>query len=321
MSFFSRFLDWIKDTVRLASGRKFRILAVLLVIVFVFYLPIGMLWVHHISDDTKRELGAPVASQASRAVAISAELIRTEVRDNHWTPSDPVFLPGAWLDRMPSFQRGMVDAISRFATELYDQLGRSRGSSEADTDLKQAASLLKSNPDIWLFDFSTSILPTTPSKTKYLSAAKYLMRYNERLAGGDANFERRADNLMGTIDRIASDMGNSSALLTRQIEEGKRKLIDTEADELFYEVKGRMYAYYMILRELGKDFETIIASRGMQKDWEQLLDSLREGAELSPFFVMNSDADSYFANHLTLQGFYLLRARTQLREVSNILLK
>jgi len=38
--------------------------------------------------------------------------------------------------------------------------------------------------------------------------------------------------------------------------------------------------------------------------------------------VFNASPSSQFIpNHLAVQGFYLLRARTQLREVTNILLK
>ena len=45
------------------------------------------------------------------------------------------------------------------------------------------------------------------------------------------------------------------------------------------------------------------------------LESLREAAQLDPLIVTNGSPDGIFPNsHLTAQGFYLLRARTQLRE-------
>ena len=55
---------------------------------------------------------------------------------------------------------------------------------------------------------------------------------------------------------------------------------------------------------------------------QEMLDSLHESAILNPLLVMNGDPDGLFlANHLTTQGFYLLRARTQMREISQILIR
>jgi hypothetical protein len=43
---------------------------------------------------------------------------------------------------------------------------------------------------------------------------------------------------------------------------------------------------------------------------------------LDPLIVVNSEPDGLVApSHLAVQGFYLLRARTRLREITNILLK
>ena len=53
-----------------------------------------------------------------------------------------------------------------------------------------------------------------------------------------------------------------------------------------------------------------------------MLDSLRQAAVLDPLVVMNGDPDgSLLPNHLAVQGFYLLRARTQLREIGSVLLR
>jgi hypothetical protein len=53
-----------------------------------------------------------------------------------------------------------------------------------------------------------------------------------------------------------------------------------------------------------------------------MLLTLSEGSQLDPLFILNGSADNQFIpSHLAGQGFYLLRARTQLREITNILLK
>jgi hypothetical protein len=47
-----------------------------------------------------------------------------------------------------------------------------------------------------------------------------------------------------------------------------------------------------------------------------------EGATLRPLVIINGRPDGLFLpNHLAVEGFYLLRARTQLREITNILAK
>ena len=53
-----------------------------------------------------------------------------------------------------------------------------------------------------------------------------------------------------------------------------------------------------------------------------MLASFRASIELEPWGIVNNTPDAQFLpSHLGAQGFYLLRARTQLREITNILLK
>ncbi|MGH6915999.1 MAG: DUF2333 family protein, partial [Geminicoccales bacterium] len=145
--------------------------------------------------------------------------------------------------------------------------------------------------------------------------------YNERLARDAATFETRADNLRATLDRFAADLGSSSAALDQQVSRAGL-LPDFQADNLFYHTKGRLYAYYLLLRELQVDFADVIRDRDLTSAWAQMLDSFREAATLQPWVVVNGDpASQLLPSHLASQGFFLLRARTQLREIDDILLK
>ena len=93
-------------------------------------------------------------------------------------------------------------------------------------------------------------------------------------------------------------------------------------DDEFYRVKGKAYAYYLIFRDLGRDYEEILAERNLVRPWNEMLGVMRNLAGLDPLIVMNGSPDGFiFPSHLTSQGFYLLRARTKLKEISNILLK
>jgi len=294
-------------------------LGVLAVLALLYY-PVGMAIVHTIDDEVP--LNVDVASGQSKTVAVAAALIKRETDTNPWVANDPWFLPGAALDNMPNFQQGIVYALSRFAIEMSDQIGRTRGSSEVDADLDKAAGLLKYAGDVWVFDLSVSLAPTAPSDSQYRAARKRLLAYNERLGRGEATFDARADNLQTTLERIAADLGSGSAVIDTYILENSGSIIDLHADDIYYRNKGRLYAYYLLLDALQHDFSNVIADKDVTKAWEQMLASLKTAATAQPLIVINGDPDSFWRpSHLTAQGFYLLRARTQLKEVANILLK
>lgn len=303
-------------------GRRVRVVALLLLGLVVLWYPVGMLLTHSIRDDV--EFGTSdlvVPPNGSRAVAAAAALIQREVENGPWVANDPFFLPGSALDNMPAFQQGIVQALARFTFELTDQIGRVRGSSRTDADLQEAAGLLQYSGTKWIFDFSTSLAPTATSEAQYTRARRALLDYNQRLSQGQAVFERRVDNLMATLDRIALDIGSSSATLDQAVA-NPSGWFDTRADDIFYGVKGQMYAYYVILRELQKDFSAIIAEREIQAAYSQLLDSMAHAATLSPAVVINGRPDGQFEpSHLAAEGFFVLRARTQLREITSILQK
>lgn len=291
-----------------------------LLVLALLYYPVGMAIVHKVDDDTS--LSVQVTKGQSRSVAIAAKLIERETDVYPWVANDPWFLPGAALDNMPNFQQGIVYALSRFAIEMSDQIGRTRGSSEVDADLDKAAGLLKYAGDVWVFDFSVSLAPTAPSDSQYRAARKSLQSYNERLANGTAVFDVRADNLQTTLERIAADLGSGSAVIDKYIRENSGAIIDFHADDIYYRNKGRLYAYYLLLNALKEDFRSVIEEKDVDKAWDQMLSSLKTAAEAQPLVVINADPDSFLRpSHLTAQGFYLLRARTQLKEVANILLK
>jgi len=97
---------------------------------------------------------------------------------------------------------------------------------------------------------------------------------------------------------------------------------DFRADDVFYATKGRLYGYYMLLRELGVDFEGVLKERNVTGAWAQMMASLRTAAAMDPLIVANGANDGFLVpSHLAAQGFYLLRVRTQLREVTDILQK
>ncbi len=308
-------------SIRKGGRFRWRWIAGGLVVLFILYYPVGALIVENIDDDPQF---APtgMAPGESRAVAIAAALVTREVDVHSWTPMQPFFTPAGILDNMPNFQRGIAAALGRFSTELMDQLGRTRGSSQTDRDLEQARGFLNEQPNVWIWQPSVSFWPSATSAQKYRAGRDKLVSYNKRLAAGQAVFERRSDNLQALIDRIANDEGSDSAVIDQQIIEQAGNLFDTHCDDIFYFNKGRLYANYLLMRELGADFESVIKEKGLTGTWQSTVETFRIASQLDPWIVWNGWLDGLLIpNHLAAQGFYLLRARTQLREISAILLK
>jgi hypothetical protein len=302
--------------------RRSRTIALAIAVLLVVYYLGGMLWLHEIDDDPEFALESSAPEGGAQSVAVAADLIDREINTHRWTANDPFFMPTSLLDNMPNFQQGIVQALSRFAVELADQVARTRGSSQIDRDLDTASGLLKYPGTVWIFDFRTSFAPTASSESQYRRAMAALRDYNRRLAEGQALFDTRADNLQATLERMAADIGSSSAALDQQLGETSLLWPDFAADDVFYATKGRLYAYYLLLRALEVDFANVIAERGLQGLWGQMLASFRAASQLQPWVVVNGAPDSQLApSHLAAQGFFLLRGRTQLREITNILLK
>ncbi len=293
----------------------------LLVLLAIYYVG-GAIWLDQVDDDPGFGLQSPVPKGGAKSVAVAADLIDREINVHRWVANDPWFMPGALLDNMPNYQMGIIAALSRFAIELGDQIARTRGSSQIDPDLDAASGLLKYPGTIWLVDPQTWFKPTASAESQYRRAMRALLNYNDRLALGQAAFETRADNLQATLDRMAADLGSASAALDREVLTASGFWPDFAADDLFYANKGRLYAYFLLLRALSSDFDKVIRERDLGAAWTQMLDSFRSAATLQPLVVINGNpASVLLPSHLAAQGFFLLRARTQLREITNILLK
>ncbi len=314
-------LTWLREKITMKIAR--RILAILGAFIFFYYL-IGMVVVENINDDknyASDKMGN--SSAGSFAVEMSVAMIDREVNHHAWISNDPWFKPGSVLDNMAHYQKGIISANAIFAIELKDQLSRIRGSSQVDENLREVASGINYAPDRWYWDPGVSVfLFVAPAEKQYNSALSNLMQYNERLAKGEATFGRRADNLLSTLDKISLDLGSSSDAIARKIDNGIGCVLDTKVDDLFYDVKGRIYAYWLLLKGLRADFSKVIADKDVGSSWDLLEQSLSALIDLDPMIVTNCDADGFlFQNHISAQGFYLLRARTQLKEITNILLK
>ena len=294
--------------------------AVAVVVLVFLYYAVGFWAFHRIGDDPVFMPTEPTRD-GSRAVDMMAALLDREVVRHAWQPPDPFFWPNQFLIHPAAFQRGMQGALARFSIELEDQLGRMRGSSPADPDLGRARGLMNFPPDVWYFDLSKSILPTVSSVQNYRAARQSLLAYNQRVAAKAAIFDIRTDSLGAALERIGLDLGAQSALVDQHLRETGLWPIRFDADRLFYQIKGRLYAYHLLLQELGKDFDPVIRPKNnVHNVWDQLIDTFKEAGEMRPLVVIDGPPRAtLFASHLAIQGFYLKRAVLQIKEMSAVL--
>lgn len=267
-------------------------------------------WIVETIDTDPGMMAGPVSPHQSRAVAVAAALTHREVDKHRWVPADPFFMPGWALTAMPSFQEGVMGAIGHFAETLYMAEG------SGDPDLAQAAGLYKYPAKVWRLAAGISWLPTAPSDRQYRHAAQSLEAYNDRLALIPPDPARQSVILAAVLGEVDQELDKDAERLDSHVESRPFALFDHDGTVMFHATRGQMYAWGVILRELGQDDAEMIAAKGLTVMWRHLVDSLFLAAKMSPPMVMTGSWDgNLLPNHLTEQGYLLMRSSALLGEI------
>lgn len=264
----------------------------------------------------------------SGIVEVTADLIDFNVNQNAWVSSMLLYRLGLFgidwdrtpfLDNKASFQRGVNQAIRRTTVELVDALGRVRGTSQIDNDLQNARGNMQFDEYTWYFGFSP-FGPKTPTPSYYRSAMRDLRAFNTRMENCSVQFDARGDNLLQFVDRIANDLGSTSAILRERSELYNGGWFDFRADDRFWFAYGQLYGYYGILTAAHHDFAAVIRNRGLESLWESLEDQIRSALRVQPAIISNGREDGWIMpTHLATMGFYVLRVRSNLVELRAVL--
>lgn len=270
----------------------------------------------------------PKTCVRSAIVDVTADLIDYNVNQNAWISSMLLYKLGLfgldwdstpWFDNKASFQRGVNQAIRRTSVELVDSLGRVRGTSGINADLQRARGNIQFDEETWYFG-SDSLLPKTPTPTYYRTAMADLRKFNTSLESCDAIFDGRSDNLIEFLDRIANDIGSTSAIIRERSEFHNGGWFDTRADDRFWFAYGQLYGYYGILSAAGADFDAVIKARGIEPLWTESIKQLSSALKIQPAIISNGREDGWIMpTHLATMGFYILRVRSNLVEMRDVL--
>jgi hypothetical protein len=280
---------------------------------------------------TTEEADGQAAAQTCRRSLIvdaTADLVDFNVNQNAWISSMILYKLGLFgipwertpfFDNKAAFQRGVNQAVRRTAIELVDTLGRVRGTSGIDPDLQKARGNLQFDEETWYFALSP-FGPKTPTPSFYRAAVGDLRAFNTRLEKCEAVFDARGDNLLVFIDRIANDIGATSAILRDRSEKYNSGWFDPRADDRFWFAYGQLYGYDGILTAAHADFRDVIAQRGLTQLWLELEDQLRASLRIQPMIISNGDESGWLMPaHLATLGFYILRVRSNLVEIRLVL--
>ena len=264
----------------------------------------------------------------SGIVTVASDLLDFEVNQNGWISSMILYKLGffgidwdhtPFLDNKAAFQRGVHQSIRRTAVELVDTIGRVRGTSQIDQNLQDARGAVEFDEETWYFGINP-FGPKTPSPSFYRTGITSLRAFNNRLLKCEVVFNARADNLAKFVDRIASDIGSTADILSRQSQTNNNGWFDFRADDRFWFAYGQLYGYYGLLKATRSDFKSVIESRGLGPLWDQLDQQFQAALKITPAIISNGREDGWIMpSHLTTMGFYMLRVRSNLVEVRSVL--
>jgi hypothetical protein len=280
------------------------------------------------ADGSNANGSAAKTCQKSAVVDVTADLIDFNVNRNAWISSMLLYKLGffgmdwddtPFLDNKASFQRGVNQAIRRTSVELVDSLGRVRGTSGINGDLQKARGNLQFDEGSWYFGVAP-FGPKTPTPSYYRAAIDSLHKFNVDLGNCNATFDSRADNLIEFIDRITSDLGNTSDILADRSEHHNYGWFDMRADDRFWFAYGQLYGYYGILSATGADFSNVLAERNVGMLWSDTMRQFQAALKIQPAIISNGREDGWIMpSHLATMGFYILRVRSNLVETRAVL--
>ncbi|MEM0900846.1 MAG: DUF2333 family protein [Pseudomonadota bacterium] len=266
--------------------------------------------------------------QPSAMVTAVQDIIELNVNDAPWVPSNPLHKMGLFFladwkdtpffDNRAAFQLGMNTAVRRTSVELVDRLGRVRGTSSINSNLQDAREAANYRETAWFITATPPFFqPSTQQRLR--DAQRSLGRFNSQLTSCASFFDTRADNLLQFLDRLTSDIGSTSQILQDQIVQGGITGFDRRADDRFWFTYGQLYGYYMVLTAARSDFQNVVDQRNLEDLWQRLDDNFQDALNLRPFFIANANASSLIKSHLESIGFALLRARTNITEIRDVL--
>ena len=250
--------------------------------------------------------------------------------------SNDISLPSLYLDNIPNWEYGAINAIRDMARAMRNDFSRSQSQSQEDRDLAEAQTLFNNDATKWL-------LPSAESK--YNDGIAALNRYLVRLTDErdqDGQFFTRADNLRNYLQEVEKRLGDFAQRLGASVgklrynldlagdptaqqstptpDQERVKTPWLQIDDVFYEARGYTWTLLHILRAIEVDFESVLKDKNALISLRQIIREL-EGAQetlWSPM-VLNGTGFGPLANHSLVLASYVSRANAALIDLRDLL--
>jgi hypothetical protein len=198
-----------------------------------------------------------------------------------WRPND--IIVGRFTDNVNNYQLGVLEALRFTTLRLKDSLTRMGDADAYDPDLEQALNLLMNRATLFWFPSAES---------SYGEAMDHLRNFLVKLQKGQRSFYYRVDSLRLLIASYKDLLGNVNRNLIRS------PMSWFETDDSFYYAKGVVHVFYEILRVVRVGYKSQLASTLNALDiMDEILHELYRAERIDPWLILDSDLDSFFANH------------------------
>lgn len=286
-----------------------------ILLVVTLYYPLGGIVSEKI-DRTPDYDFAYLDSSQSEGLEMAAYLINREVNEHIWSANLPFLFPASSLDNMPNFQTGIIKGISDIIKVLSHQI-QCLENDKNIAELNESAQLLAYPGNVWLFAPDNKLKTAPSSSSQYRKARKYLKDVNTALKEEKCFWNHSANNLFDINKAVIRGLDKAILSIETEVREGGNSWFDSKADDVFYFNQGRIYAYMMVLRKIGRDFKQVLMAENLYSEWTAMLRSLQNSVEINPNVVVNGELEAKFkANHLTSLGYYVLKAENLLMKVN-----
>ena len=301
------------------SNMNYGIICICVIVFLALYYPLGALLTEKIERNTDIDVVTSNNKQ-SHTLNMISHLINQEVNENIWTPNLPFFFPASILDNMPNYQLGMINGISKFTSSFEKRIDKNFPNKENNSDLYKASTMLRYPGTIWMFDPNNKIKPVPSASSKYRKARRRINKYNQALALEQINFDKNIDDLIYILKSSNKNLSQTTNQLSAHIRENNSSFIDFKADDVFYYNQGKIYAYYMLLKNLGLDYQDIIVQNNLYQQWISLNKSLQNACLVQPKIIRNANLNSSISpNHLMYLKSYTLKAQNIIQKLINSL--
>jgi hypothetical protein len=245
--------------------------------------------------------------------------------------------PFSLLDNMPSWEYGVLTELRDTVRAMRNDFGRAQSQSVEDRDLVAADAQFHFSPNSWM-------LPS--SENEYHRGVEALGRYFDRITDdrpGNARFFARADNLNFYLATVEKRLGNVSQRLSASarlpafdsraepdtVDEsvqpggtviGLGEVSWWEADNIFFEARGYLWALVHTLKALEQEFAPLLASKQATVPMHEIILKLELAQQRiwSPVILTNSGF-GVLTNHSLVLASYLSRANAAIIDLRTLL--